>query len=174
MGQGAGVPDRPLPRLLGRLGGPTCLRRKPRTCGRSIAMFPPRWRPADSAGSGCWPTVRHRCGDRRRSFSRRNNPGHGRGAGAAIQRTLEDGRLGSPSGVRRFGRRHCGPNRDVVGIQAVGPGRRADHLARRRSRDVDGRLLVPPELPEPRPGYWSMRFMLIHDTVRAQSWAERS
>jgi hypothetical protein len=30
------------------------------------------------------------------------------------------------------------------------------------------------ELPEPRPGYWSMRFMLIHDTVHAQSWAQRS
>ena len=29
-------------------------------------------------------------------------------------------------------------------------------------------------LPEPRPGYWSMRFMLIHDTVRAQSSAPRS
>jgi transposase len=25
------------------------------------------------------------------------------------------------------------------------------------------------ELPEPRPGYWSMRFMLIHDTVHARS-----
>ena len=30
------------------------------------------------------------------------------------------------------------------------------------------------ELPAPRPGYWSMRFMLIHDTVHAQSSAERS
>jgi hypothetical protein len=30
------------------------------------------------------------------------------------------------------------------------------------------------ELPEPRPGYWSMRFMLIRDTVRAQSSAYRS
>ena len=30
------------------------------------------------------------------------------------------------------------------------------------------------ELPEPRPGYWSMRFMLIHDTVRAPSSAQRS
>jgi hypothetical protein len=29
------------------------------------------------------------------------------------------------------------------------------------------------ELPEPRPGYWSMRFMLIHDTVRAQTSAQR-
>jgi hypothetical protein len=24
------------------------------------------------------------------------------------------------------------------------------------------------ELPEPRPGYWSMRFMLIHDTLHAR------
>ncbi len=30
------------------------------------------------------------------------------------------------------------------------------------------------ELPEPRPGYWSMRFMLIHDTVHAQSSPQRS
>jgi len=29
------------------------------------------------------------------------------------------------------------------------------------------------DLPEPRPGYWSMRFMLIHDTVRARSSAQR-
>jgi hypothetical protein len=30
------------------------------------------------------------------------------------------------------------------------------------------------ELPEPRPGYWSMRFMLIHDTVHARSSTQRS
>ena len=30
------------------------------------------------------------------------------------------------------------------------------------------------ELPEPRPGYWSTRLMLIHDTVHAQSSAQRS
>ena len=30
------------------------------------------------------------------------------------------------------------------------------------------------ELPEPRPGYWSMRFMLIHDTVHARSSAQQS
>src|ERR1019366_7121754 len=36
-----------------------------------------------------------------------------------------------------------GPRRDVVGIHAVGPGRRGDHLARRRRRDVGGVLLVP-------------------------------
>jgi hypothetical protein len=30
------------------------------------------------------------------------------------------------------------------------------------------------ELPEPRPGYWSMRFMLIHDTVDARRSAQRS
>ena len=30
------------------------------------------------------------------------------------------------------------------------------------------------ELPEPRPGYWSMSFVLIHDTVHAKSSAQRS
>ena len=30
------------------------------------------------------------------------------------------------------------------------------------------------ELPEPRPGYWTMRFMLIHDSVHARSSAQRS
>ena len=30
------------------------------------------------------------------------------------------------------------------------------------------------ELPEPRPGYWSMRSMLIRDTVHAQSSVRRS
>ena len=30
------------------------------------------------------------------------------------------------------------------------------------------------ELAEPRPGYWSMRFMLIHDTVHAHPWPRRS
>jgi len=30
------------------------------------------------------------------------------------------------------------------------------------------------ELPEPRPGYWSIRFMLIHDTVHTRSSAQRS
>ncbi len=72
-----------------------------------------------------------------------NNPGHGRAAGVAIQRTLEDGCLGPPSGVRRAGYRHCGPHRDVVGIHAVGSGRRGNHLARRRNRHVGGVLPVP-------------------------------
>ena len=30
------------------------------------------------------------------------------------------------------------------------------------------------ELPEPRPRFWSMRFMLIHDTVHARSLAQQS
>jgi cytochrome bd-type quinol oxidase subunit 1 len=30
------------------------------------------------------------------------------------------------------------------------------------------------ELPEPRPGLWSMRFMLIHDTVHPRSTTQRS
>lgn len=30
------------------------------------------------------------------------------------------------------------------------------------------------ELPEPRPGFWSMRFMLIHDTVHARASGQQS
>src|ERR1035438_297583 len=73
-----------------------------------------------------------------------NNPWHGRAAGAAIQRTLEDGCLGPPSGVRRAGRRPCGPHRDVARPPAAGPRRGGDHLAGRPRRDVGGVLLVPP------------------------------
>jgi hypothetical protein len=29
-------------------------------------------------------------------------------------------------------------------------------------------------LPKPRPGFWSMRFMLIHDTVHIRSSAQKS
>jgi hypothetical protein len=36
---------------------------------------------------------------------------------------------------------------------------------------LTGFFLARQELPEPRPGYWSMRFMLIHDTVHAWSAA---
>jgi hypothetical protein len=39
---------------------------------------------------------------------------------------------------------------------------------------LTGFLLSRHELPEPRPGYWSMRFMLIRDTVRAQSSPQRN
>jgi hypothetical protein len=38
---------------------------------------------------------------------------------------------------------------------------------------LTGFFLSRRELPEPPPGYWSMRFMLIHDTVHAQSSAQR-
>ncbi len=31
-----------------------------------------------------------------------------------------------------------------------------------------GFLLARHELPDPRPGFWSVRFMLIHDTVHAR------
>ena len=30
------------------------------------------------------------------------------------------------------------------------------------------------ELPQPRPGFWSMRFMLIHDTIHTLPSAQRS
>jgi hypothetical protein len=33
---------------------------------------------------------------------------------------------------------------------------------------LTGFLWARRELPEPRPGFWSMRFMLIHDTVKAR------
>jgi hypothetical protein len=39
---------------------------------------------------------------------------------------------------------------------------------------LTGLLRARHELPEPRPGFWSMRFMLLHDTVHAQSSAPRS
>jgi hypothetical protein len=39
---------------------------------------------------------------------------------------------------------------------------------------VVGVLRSRQELPEPRPGLWPMRFMLIHDTVHAQSSTTRS
>ena len=39
---------------------------------------------------------------------------------------------------------------------------------------LTGFLWARHELPEPRPGYWSMRFMLIHDTVHARSSAPQS
>jgi hypothetical protein len=102
-----------------------------------------------------------------------NNPWHGHVAGAAIQRTLEGGCLGPPCGVRRAGRRHRGSHRDVVGIHVVGPRRRIDHLGRRRRRHVGGVLLIPARASRARPGYWSMRFMLIHDTVHARLPGQR-
>ncbi len=34
---------------------------------------------------------------------------------------------------------------------------------------LTGFLWARHELPDPRPGYWSMRFMLIHDTIHALS-----
>ncbi len=39
---------------------------------------------------------------------------------------------------------------------------------------LTGFLWARHELPEPRPGFWSMRFMLIRDTVHPRSSAQRS
>jgi hypothetical protein len=55
----------------------------------------------------------------------------------------------------------------------VGPRRRIDHLGRRRRRHVGGVLLIPARASRARPGYWSMRFMLIHDTVHARLPGQR-
>jgi hypothetical protein len=38
---------------------------------------------------------------------------------------------------------------------------------------VTGFLRARQQLPEPRPGFWSIRLMLIHDTVHARSAAEQ-
>ena len=37
-----------------------------------------------------------------------------------------------------------------------------------------GFFLARHELPEPRPGLWPMRFMLIHDTIHSLSSTQRS
>jgi uncharacterized membrane protein len=34
---------------------------------------------------------------------------------------------------------------------------------------LSGFFLARHELPEPRPGFWPMRFMLVHDTVHSRS-----
>src|ERR1019366_5383493 len=82
-------------------------------------------RPVSGIPGRSAPTIGHPAGSRRTDrpggpmtlvAQPWSNPWHGRAAGAAIRRTLEDG---------------------------VGPGRRGDHLARRRSRHVGGVLLVP-------------------------------
>ncbi len=39
---------------------------------------------------------------------------------------------------------------------------------------VVGFLWSRHELPEPRPGFWSMRYMLIHDTFRARPSVQHS
>jgi hypothetical protein len=39
---------------------------------------------------------------------------------------------------------------------------------------VAGFLRARQELPEPRPGFWAIRSMLLYDTIHARSSAERS
>ena len=39
---------------------------------------------------------------------------------------------------------------------------------------VTGFLRARQQLPEPRPGFWSIRSMLIHDTIHARPSAQRS
>ena len=96
-----------------------------------------------------------------------------RTGGAHAQWVLEDGRLGSSPGLRSADRRRGRPDRDVVGIYVLDPGYRCDLLAGRSRRYSDR---VPParqELPEPRPGFWSIRSMLIHDSVHARTSTQR-
>jgi hypothetical protein len=39
---------------------------------------------------------------------------------------------------------------------------------------VTGVVRARGELPDPRPGWWSLRFMIIHDTVHARPPAQRA
>ena len=103
-----------------------------------------------------------------------HNPWHGRAAGTAAQRTLEDGSLGPPRGVRRVAVAIAGLIVMLSGstpwVLAVGV---IAWLAV-AAVTLTGVFWARHELPEPRPGYWSMRFMLIHDTIHALSSAQRS
>jgi len=73
--------------------------------------------------------------------------------------------LGAPGGVRRAGHRRGGSHCAGVRIYAMGRRQRGDHLARHRARDVDRFVSTRHGLPEPRPRLWSMRLMLIRDSV---------
>jgi hypothetical protein len=99
---------------------------------------------------------------------------HERAAGAAIQRTLEDGRLGPPCG-------YIGLTVAIVGLIVMSLGSTQWVLAvgvimwlTAAAVTLSGFLWSRHELPEPRPRFWSMRLMLIHDTVHARSSTQRS
>jgi hypothetical protein len=78
-----------------------------------------------------------------------------------------------PSGPSAWGtsrlRHHRRHHRDVVGIDAMGPGCRSDHLVIAAAVTLTGVFRARGELSEPRPGLWPMRWMLLHDTVHARS-----
>jgi len=95
-----------------------------------------------------------------------NNPWHGRADGASVRRILETA-VWPSEWIHRAGRRDCGSHRDVVGIHAVGLGRRRDQLAYCSLRRVGRVPLGPASASHAAAWFWSMRFMLIHDTVRA-------
>ena len=103
-----------------------------------------------------------------------HNPWHGRAAGTAAQRALEDVSLGLRVGYLALAIAIAGlivmlsgstPWLLVVGV--------ASWLAA-AAVTLTGFFWARHELPEPRPGYWSMRFMLISDTIHAAPKVRRS
>src|SRR5665213_2734019 len=103
-----------------------------------------------------------------------NNLWHGRATGAAMQRTLAGRSPGPTSEVHWTAVAIAGlivmSLRSTPWVLAVGVIIWLAAAAVTLAEFFWSRH----QLPEPRPGYWSMRFMLIHDTVHAQSSAQRS
>jgi hypothetical protein len=69
----------------------------------------------------------------------------------------------------------------IVGVIVLAPGSTPWVLAVRvviwlaaAAVPLTGVVRARQELPEPRPGWWSMRFMLVRDTVHARSTASPS
>jgi len=102
-----------------------------------------------------------------------DNPWHGRADGASVRRILEDGCLGPPSGIHRAGRRDCGSHRDVVGIHAVVLAVGEISWLTAAFVALAGFLWAGICFPR---AAWVLvdAVMLIHDTVRARSSAQRS
>ena len=99
--------------------------------------------------------------------------GHGRAARVARQPTLEDGRQ-----VLRVG--FLGLAVAIAGLIVMSLGSTPWVLAigviiwlASAAVTLTGFFWSRHEILEPRPGYWSMRFMLIHDTFHARSSVQR-
>ena len=96
---------------------------------------------------------------------------HGRAAGTSAQQPLADGRLVSARG-------YIGLAVALVGLIVTLSGSTPWVLAvgligwlAAAAVTLTGFFWARHELSEPRPGYWSMRFMLIHDTIHPLSSA---
>ena len=77
--------------------------------------------------------------------------------------------LGPSRGLPRVGRDRRRSDHRVVGIYVVVLAVGAIFWLVAAAVMVTGFLRARQELPEPRPGFWSIRKMLIYDTVHARS-----